>query len=93
MPIFNVMEEIVRNALMEHMEQLRLPCTCERCIDDVMALSLNHLPPKYIVNEGASPIVRAYYTADRQGAANIISILFQAAETVSKNQRCSNRVD
>ncbi|PTY81922.1 hypothetical protein B5V88_02045 [Heyndrickxia sporothermodurans] len=85
--MFNVMEEIVRNAIDEHKDQLNLTCACENCLDDILALSLNRLPPKYIVNPNTSPFVRAAYTADRQGAANIISTVFQAAEIVSKNPR------
>ncbi|GIN85274.1 ComF operon protein 2 [Heyndrickxia sporothermodurans] len=91
MPVINVMEEIVRNALAEHKDQLQLSCTCERCMDDVLAISLNRLQPRYIVNEETSPFVRASYTADRQGAANIISTVFQAAKIVSENKRCSNK--
>ncbi|MED1204386.1 late competence development ComFB family protein [Heyndrickxia acidicola] len=90
MPVYNVMEEMVQNVLDKFKDQLHLACDCERCLDDVKALSLNHLPPKYVSNEKRSPFVRVEYTADYQGVANILSAVTQAAEVVSKNKRCNN---
>ncbi|PKR86266.1 late competence development ComFB family protein [Heyndrickxia camelliae] len=90
MPIYNVMEEIVKNVLDENIEQLHLSCTCKRCRNDILAISLNKLPPHYIVNKDSSPYIRAAYTADRQGATNILSTVIQAAEIVAKNKRCGN---
>ncbi|MBS4174144.1 late competence development ComFB family protein [Bacillus sp. FJAT-49736] len=88
MPIYNVMEEIVKNVLDENIEQLHLPCTCERCRDDIQAIALNQLPPHYIANRERSPYIRAGYTADRQGATNILSAIIKASKIVGQNRRC-----
>ncbi|KQL52994.1 hypothetical protein AN964_05360 [Heyndrickxia shackletonii] len=90
MALYNVMEEIVRNALHENIELLHLPCKCERCQEDILALSLNKLPAQYVVNQDSRPYIRAMYTADRQGATKILSTVIQAADVVAKNKRCGN---
>lgn len=88
MAIKNVMEDVVKDVLSKHKNQLNLTCECERCMDDVMAIALNKLPPRYIVNTEHTPYVRAAHEADRQGATNILMIVAQAAGLVSKNPRC-----
>jgi competence protein ComFB len=45
---YNVMELIVRTKLTQAMETLGA-CTCERCVNDCVALALNSLPPVYTV--------------------------------------------
>jgi competence protein ComFB len=90
MPLYNVMEEIVKNVLNENIDLLHLPCICERCQDDILAISLNKLPPRYIVNQESSPYIRAAFTADRQGATNILSTVIQSAEVVANNRRCNH---
>jgi len=57
-------------------------------MDDIMAIALNELPPRYIANGEYGPYVRAEHVADRQGATNIILIVTKAAARVSKNPRC-----
>lgn len=88
MSIHNVMEEIVSEVLVKYKGDLQLTCGCERCLDDIKAISLNNLPPRYIVQMKHRPYVRAPYTADRQGVTNIMSVVTQAAGIVSKNPRC-----
>ena len=88
MALYNVMEEIVRDVLLQYKDQLQLACLCERCFNDIMAIALNELPPRYIANEEYGPYVRAAHVADRQGATNIILIVTKAATFVSNNPRC-----
>ena len=49
----NVMERIVSDKIIYFMRQFEC-CTCEKCIADTIALTLNGLPPKYIVTEPAA---------------------------------------
>ncbi|MEK5040706.1 late competence development ComFB family protein [Sporosarcina sp. FSL K6-3457] len=88
MSIHNIMEEIVLEVLVKYKGSLQLTCECERCLDDIRAIALNKLPPRYIVQMEHRPYVRAPYTADRQGVTNIMSIVTQAAGIVSKSPRC-----
>lgn len=90
MEVYNVMEEIVANEIEKHADHLNLACRCDRCLSDILAISLNKLPPQYIVNKDRSPYIRAIYTADRQGAINILKTISQAANIVSENKRCGN---
>ena len=50
MTLINYTEKIVRERLNEYAEQHRDEfCTCRRCMEDIMALALNRLPPHYVV--------------------------------------------
>ncbi|MCM3743896.1 late competence development ComFB family protein [Sporosarcina luteola] len=90
MPVYNVMEEVVQNVLQQYETELNLTCDCDRCKDDIMAISLNEIKPRYIVNDKLSPVIRAEHVADRQGATNILSTVVKAARIVSASPRCEN---
>ena len=57
----NIMEEIVRDKIIYFMRQFDC-CTCDRCIADAIALTLNGLMPKYIVTDPAAkdPLISFY---------------------------------
>ncbi len=42
-----VVEELLPSVLQEH----KLKCDCDRCIEDIKAITLNALEPKYVVSE------------------------------------------
>ena len=88
MAVHNVMEEIVREVLVNYRQQFNLSCECERCLDDIMAIALNQLPPQYITKAEYIPYVRAPHTADRQGVTNVLLTVTKAASIVSNNPRC-----
>ncbi|MDS9470316.1 late competence development ComFB family protein [Sporosarcina pasteurii] len=90
MTIKNVMEMIVRDVLLSNKKELKLICSCDRCLNDIMAHALNHLPPRYIVNPDLQPYVRVMHEADRDGAINILRVVTQAATVVKENPRCSH---
>lgn len=56
------MESIVTDKIIYFMRQFDV-CTCDRCVSDTTALTLNGLLPKYIVTTPAAvdPLV-SYYT-------------------------------
>lgn len=58
----NVMESIVKDKIIYFMRQFDV-CTCERCVADTIALTLNGLTPRYIVTSPAAvdPLI-SYYT-------------------------------
>lgn len=88
MVICNVMEKVVEDVVMKFKDELHLSCTCGRCLDDVMAIALNKLPPRYIANDDHSPYIRASHEMDRQSATNVLMIVAQAASIVAKDPRC-----
>ncbi len=48
---YNMMENVVKDALEDIMKQNQTFCTCEECQTDIMAIALNQLPPKYVGTE------------------------------------------
>lgn len=57
----NIMESIVKDKIIYYMRQFDV-CTCDRCIADTTALTLNGLTPKYIVTSPAAvdPLISFY---------------------------------
>ncbi|KIL74206.1 late competence development ComFB family protein [Bacillus badius] len=91
MAVHNVMEDVIKGMIAEHLDRLHLSCKCDKCREDILALSLNKVPPKYIVKDSQRPLVKAMYTVvNTQEHANIIAIVAQAAAQVSANKRCTN---
>ena len=59
--VLNVMEHVVKDKIIYFMRQFDV-CTCDRCIADTIALTLNGLAPKYIVTTpaAADPLLSFY---------------------------------
>ena len=57
----NVMEAIVKDKIIYFMRQFDV-CTCERCVADTIALTMNGLMPRYIVTSPAAvdPLISFY---------------------------------
>ena len=53
----NVMQVLVEEKAPKYVQMFGL-CACDRCMEDVKALALNHLPPKYVVLEHGDMIPR-----------------------------------
>jgi len=48
--LVNILEEVMRLTAPSVMEELGM-CCCERCVNDVMAIALNAMSPKYVVTQ------------------------------------------
>lgn len=90
MAIKNVMEIIVADVLKQYLPQFKLSCTCARCLADIQAHALNHLPPKYVVNPERQPYIRAVHEVNQDEALNVLKVVTQAATIISANPRCEN---
>ena len=86
--VMNVMEIVVMEKLSADIDALNMSCTCDRCLADVLAISLNQLPPKYIVNSAFEPIIRASQEADQHEATRVLAVVSYAAKIVSDAPRC-----
>ncbi len=53
----NVMQVLVEEKAPKYIQMFGL-CQCKRCLEDVKALTLNHLPPKYVVLEKGDLVPR-----------------------------------
>ncbi|OZI13535.1 hypothetical protein CEW92_01535 [Bacillaceae bacterium SAS-127] len=90
MTVKNAMEDIVKAMIIEHKDNLKLTCTCDRCLADLLALSLNHLPPMYVVDDKHKPYVAAKYMVNTQEHANILTTITRAGAKIAANPHCQN---
>ena len=81
----NIMESLVEEVYEDTKDQLNC-CTCEQCHADIVALTLNHLPPQYAVTSTGVSIAKVM-NLRRQHLADIQKNLVQAAQLVSKSPR------
>lgn len=86
--LINVMERIVSDKIIYFMRQFEC-CTCEKCIADTIALTLNGLPPKYIVTKPAAeaPLL-SFYT--NHFISEITVEATKACMTVKENPKHKN---
>ncbi|MFZ5966254.1 MAG: late competence development ComFB family protein [Bacillota bacterium] len=47
----NYMEDVVDHILPSMLKAFNNICKCEKCINDIKAITLNHLKPHYVVTE------------------------------------------
>ncbi len=62
-------------------------CKCQKCLDDMTALVLNSVKPKYVVSEAGKIYTSALNEINRDEEVFILAQVVQAIETVSKNPR------
>jgi len=80
----NYMEVLVLHQLDEFLAQHPNICGCERCRFDIVALTLNRLPPKYVLSEKGEVFIRVAATTI-QNRSDVLAALTQAAIKVSAN--------
>ncbi len=56
MAVVNVMESVVRGRLEFLLQEVDC-CKCDKCMDDMMALALNALKPKYVNSQDRKSVV------------------------------------
>lgn len=61
-------------------------CKCERCRLDIKAITLNNLPPKYVVTPKGE-LFSKVSTLEYQFEVNIITEITKAIAVVKKNKR------
>ena len=84
--IKNYMEQIVDETLPTVIDKYTDICKCEKCIDDIKAITLNNLKPLYIVTEEGA-IYSKLKELEQQFKTDIISELIKAIELVSKRPK------
>ena len=76
----NVMQVLVEEKAPKYVEMFGL-CTCKRCMEDVKAITLNHLPPKYVVLEPGDRVPRLT-VYEGKFSSDITAQLLQACRLV-----------
>lgn len=79
----NVMEVLVREKAEKYMRASHM-CCCDHCMVDVMAYTLNHLSPKYVVMTKAEMIPKLTFY-EVQNSSDITTQLMRACEIVAKS--------
>ncbi len=85
----NAMELIMKDLLNEYKERLQLNCTCSTCLDDILALSLNKITPRYVTNSDKVMYIKAEFI-DKQEMTSLLVKLAECAKIVSDNPMCAN---
>ena len=78
----NVMEEVVMQHLDETIEKFNC-CRCDRCRSDIIALTLNELPSKYVVADAD----RIHEMAAKVSTKDVLAALVHAIIKVRANPR------
>jgi competence protein ComFB len=87
MPVQNVTETIVRHVLSDNfLEPGRLPCNCQRCQDDIVALTLNALPTRYASSD-AGQVYFKTQILNTQLQSDILRELLVAIAVVQEHPR------
>ena len=76
----NIMEVLVEEKAEKYVKMFGL-CSCERCMEDVKAYTLNHLPSKYVVLEQGDLIPRLTVYEGKL-SSDITAQLLQACKVV-----------
>lgn len=91
--VFNAMEPLVAEALNENWSNMSMPCKCDQCKNDVFALTLNFVGPRYVTKDSGIAYVKAQYF-DKQMKTNIYIKIGEAAKIVAENPQCgTNKKD
>lgn len=63
---YNVMEEIVPTLIhvMMYSPEYQTYCHCDQCLTDIIALTLNSLPPRYVTNDQTRDMIINLYKKD-----------------------------
>ncbi len=80
----NYMEDVVDELLPRVLENYDNICKCPRCIDDIKAIVLNNLKPKYISTEKGLLYTKTNELS-REFTTNVIKEIALAINIVSKN--------
>jgi competence protein ComFB len=84
--VVNLMEAMVRRVMDQVLEEQSNVCRCLKCQRDIMALSLNALPPRYVSTPRGETFFRIRQM-ENQFVADVLAAVTQAVEKVRKYPR------
>lgn len=90
MTVLNATEILVRDIFKEEYPKTRLVCDCDKCKEDILAMTLNRVPPRYVATEKGELYVKAQFMG-QQLRSDILRELTISAEVVGKNSRHLSR--
>lgn len=78
----NVMEDVITEKLEAVIDTLEC-CKCDRCKMDIVAYTLNHVPPKYALTDEGK-IMSLLSINDQQIDADLTKVIVQASKIVAE---------
>lgn len=87
--IRNVSKEILWTAIEKMQVSGELKCSCDKCLADILAHALNHMPPIYATHDMTIGIALAR-VQQRQFMTDVIIAVSQAAQEVSAHPNHEN---
>lgn len=81
----NFMEDMMEDLFDEYAPEVGY-CTCENCRNDIIACTLNQLPPRYAVTACGNAYAKLN-SLEKQYRADAATALIRAAEIVAKSPR------
>ena len=88
MNVHNIMESFVSDMIDSVLKSKPDICTCDKCKDDIAALALNQLKPRYVSSKMGDLFTRTELLDSRLRTAIVVN-LAEAAEKVAVNPRHS----
>ncbi|TDY46303.1 competence protein ComFB [Alicyclobacillus sacchari] len=85
MPIVNVTEQLAMQILQDSEIYDLLKCKCEQCISDVLAMTLNRLPARYVTTDAGRVFVNVNYYLQPQLQSDIVTELTRSALQVANH--------
>jgi competence protein ComFB len=82
----NYIEKFVREELKKFYERDKTICKCDNCLQDIITLTLNNLPPMYVASN-VGHIMTMYNLTRDQLRAQVMVELLKAIEQVKKSPR------
>ena len=81
----NYMEDVVKQFIDQVLKDIKV-CNCKRCRLDILAISLNDLPPKYIVSNKGE-LYTKIEALKQQFEVDVLASLTKAAILVKERPR------
>jgi competence protein ComFB len=86
MSVINAMENIVQHYFSEFEQNQHLKCNCSHCRNDIIAITLNRLPTKYVSTEIGQVYMKTLLF-DKQMESDVIREITNAAMLVQDKPR------
>ncbi|EPZ53231.1 hypothetical protein N007_00335 [Alicyclobacillus acidoterrestris ATCC 49025] len=83
MTVYNVTERLAKEMIASPEVQGVVQCSCAQCLDDILAIALNHLPARYVSTDQGGTYVKADYMHP-QWQSDVLAELIRAAEVVGR---------
>lgn len=84
--VHNVMEDLIWEGIDESIDTLGV-CSCPVCRRDLLTMTLNKVPPKYVTTEKGKTIAKAQSQASREEKIKLLTELAYCAQMVKQNPR------